>query len=685
MAIRSFDPDAFRDALDEAGAAGDLAKDEKYFLAAYEAFRAQDPKAWRAALKRARLEPRCHLVCRWIRSKECFFLCLDLCGIPRPLERAPDPRALAEAIVRITADESAVKQLVQAVDKRDQAAFLKLADKFKLGPLCHFFCHWVCVVRYRLVCNWICDPQTPRPPELAFELRALGQALGRLLAHKGAFDAAVAASNANDAGKLAEVFKQPGLLQFCRIFCEWFCSWRCTLVCLTLCRQWPPVVIDKPLLEAREFALVTQRLATQPDDLASLVAAVGAGDANAYGALVERLKLQRYCVQLCHWICSLRCRRFCIIVCPPIDTIPLFTHVGGYRVDPMWGDFQPDGTTTAGHYAFTRTIPLRGIMPDGTASEAYEYHFRVAKYTSLGPPVLGAAQDVETAMIPATNIGQLEFWYWNAALTMWLVASADYYVNNPGATVAIPQPIGPPLVVAVNKNVKPGGWIEVPRENSLFAGGVGRFVPNGNLANLDTRQLTSEAFDLRIPAPGLAAGDTVPAAKKAAKPVYKIFFEARKVIGLAAVSGNDRDRIAMSNTAYTYTRHIEWAGGDVTTKAVCSLDIAELIAPGATGCSRLGNHLHAMYTGYHPYLQDVRIWLEGNGVAAPLPTAGAPFQPLPPGADEVTSPAGGHDFNIASLKPCAYILWMATTVGLTEGWGLIGDATEHDHIAFCVK
>jgi hypothetical protein len=502
---------------------------------------------------------------------------------------------------------------------------------------------------------------------------------------QGAFDSAVAASSANDADKVAAVFRQPGLLQFCHFFCEWFCSWRCTLVCITLCRQFPPVAIDNPMREAREFAQVIQKLTQQPGDLESLSAAVGTGDAKAFGSIIERLKLQRFCIQLCFWICGLRCRRFCILVCPPIDTIPLFTHVGGYRVDPMWGDFQADGTTTAGHYAFTRTIPLRGIMPDGTAAEAYEYHFRVAQYTSLGPPALGPTQDVDTSMIPMTTIGELEFYYWNTFLAAWLPSSADYYVNNPGAVVSIPQEIGPALVVSVNKNVKPGGWIEVPRENNLVATGVGRFIPNGNLANLDTRKLTSEPFDLRVPAPGLAAGDAVPAAKKAKKPVFKIFFEARKVIGGASVSGNDRDRIAMSNTAYTYKRHIEWAGGDVTTKAVCSLDIQELIAPGATGCSRLQQHLHAMYTGYHPYLQGVSLWFEGNGIPAALPTAGTPFNPLPPGADEVTSPVGGHDFNISGLLPCAYILWMTTTVGLTEGWGQIGDATETDHIAFCVR
>ncbi len=686
MATSGFELDVFRDFLEEAGAAGELAKDEKSFQAAYEAFRALDPKAFQAALQKAVLVPRCHLLCRWIRSKECIFLCLELCGPPKPLDHAPDPRALAEAIVRITSDKAALEKLVQAVEKRDRSLFEQLVGAYKLGPVCHLFCHWVCYVWYRLVCRWICAPLTDKRPDLRAELLAAGQALRVLLEHKEAFDQAVAASNAGDAEKLGAAIRQAGLLPLCHFICEWFCSWRCTLVCLTVCRQLPLPVFDNPIKEAREFAQAVQQLVQQDAAAAQLAAAVGAGDAKTYASIIDRLKLQRYCIQLCHWICGLRCRRFCILVCPPPDTIPLFTHVGAYRVDPMWGDFQPDGTTTAGRYAFTRTIPLRGIMPDGTAGEAYEYHFRIAQYATLGPPaVLGGTQDVVTSMIPMTVTGELEFWYWNAALTSWLVASADYYVNNPGATVSIPQQIGLPLVVSVNKDVKAGGWIEVPRENNLVAGGVGRFIPNGNLANLDTRKLIDEPFDLRVPAPGVHAGDAVPAGKKSAKPVYEIFFEARKVIGGASVSSNNLDRIAFCDTAYTYTRHIEWAGGDVTTKGVCSLDIAELIAPGATGCDRLHGHIHATYTAYHSYLQSVGIWFEGNSIPATLPTSGAPFGPLPGGADEVDSPAGGHDFDISGLKPCAYILWMSTTVGLTEGWGLISDATDSDHIAFCVR
>jgi hypothetical protein len=668
MADQGFEQDFLRDFLEEAAAVSPLANNEKTFRSVFAAFRKGDAKAFQAALKAARLLPRCHLICRWFRVKECILLCLELCGPPKEITR-PNPRRLAEAIVKITSDEKAVAQLAAAVEKRDRAAFQRIAKQYELGPLCHFFCHWVCVVRYRLVCRWICEPDIRDRPSLAAELYTAGHAL-RLLLENG-FDEAAAASQAGDAEKLRKVITDAGLFHFCHFYCEWFCSWRCVLVCLTICREFPLVKIENPVAEAFEFAQATQVLRKKPDELAKLGAAIDKGDAKAFGAIVTRLELGRYCIQLCHWLCFLRCRRFCIIVCPPPDTIPLFTHVGAYHVDPIYGDFTSDGTTTAGEYAFTRTIPLDGILPDGTALDAVEYRFQIAKFPGPGP-----VQNVVGAMVTPTKIGQLQYWYWNGSA--WTLGSSDYWVNSPGATATIPQQFGPPLVVPVTTPVKAGGWIEVPRENNFVIGGGGRFVRSAaGMVALDTRQLTNEAFDLRVPAPGLKAGDSVPAAKKSEAPKYRIYCEARKVLGGSPVSSNQLDKIAFSNTAYTYTRHLEWAGGDVTTKTFCSLDIGEFLGPGATGCDKLSNTLHAFFSTYHPYLDSVTVSFEGQGVPPP-----AAFNPAIAGG-QATSPAGGKVYNITALQPCAYILWLSATVNLTQGWGLIPDATDTDHIAFC--
>jgi hypothetical protein len=126
-------------------------------LAAYQAFRAGNREAFQADLQHLGLLPRCHLVCEWIRSKECVFLCIDLCGMPPADAAKPDPLLVAEAAFRFTSNPHLLQALVDAIEKRDKAAFQKLVQAEKLGPFCHFFCHWVCTIWFRLQCRWLCD------------------------------------------------------------------------------------------------------------------------------------------------------------------------------------------------------------------------------------------------------------------------------------------------------------------------------------------------------------------------------------------------------------------------------------------------------------------------------------------------------------------------------------------------
>jgi len=375
---------------------------------------------------------------------------------------------------------------------------------------------------------------------------------------------------------------------------------------------------------------------------------------------------------------------YCVSLClsgetelPEPTTIPLFTNVGKYKVDanPVDSDFTNDGTTKSGGYV-TGVIPLIGIIPDGTAAEPVEYRFRYAKH-----PALSTVYDADGTIIGRTKIGRLEYFAWDAALSVWVVKAADYYVNHSGSPdVSIPQSGGPDLVVLLNKPVAADGWIRVPTENQLYPGGTGRFVPSERLANFDTRKLTNESFDLTVLSPPLPlkAGDSVPAGKRSEAPEYRLYFEARKVATMAAVNSNTLDNIAMSNTRYTYNRHPGWSGGDVTTRSVTSLEITEMIAPGATGCETLTTKLHALFTAYHPYLADARVYFEGN---SPLPaTFVASIS-----AGEATAGLPGHLFDISILSPCAYILWLRTEVNLTSGWGQISSPYEWDRIAFCIK
>jgi hypothetical protein len=683
------DQDLTQDVIQTAEALGEIAKDESTFRLLVDSFRAQDYEEFTDLLTRFGLLDRRHLVCRWLCSKECVLFCFELCGPPPKDLPQLSLREFGDLIAKITSNHEILGSLAGAVIERDERAFRTIVEKVGVTQYCHYICHWICSVRCRLICEILTATDKPLYiigcTHLVAALLQAGQAVSQLLKNPDTLAMVEKGVLARDCIMVSTALSGAEFQSICYWICHWICAWRCVRVCILLCRPFTPVPIERELPEIYAFAKAVAMLAKQPDIVAKLVNAIETEDATVYEKLVKELNYVSFCHQLCYWLCRLSCRRFCWCVCPPIDTIPLFTHVGVYHVDAVYGDFQADGTTTAGGYAFTRVIPLIGILPGWESTNIYEYRFRIAKYPGLVPV------DVDATMIQATVIGQLEFRYWNGLA--WATGSTEYYANNPGATYAIPQqlPPGSMKVVSVNTDVQAGGWIKVPHENDLTEGGGGRFIPQGRLADLITTKFTDESFDLTLPAPGMKAGDSIPAGipPHSEKPTYQIFFEARKQGTVAPVWSNNLTKIAFSNTHYKYVRHTEWDGGTFTTRSVCSLDIAEMIAPGATGCGKQNDYVHALYTCYHPYLGSVLLWLQGPGIPTgigipPVPVPPAPFSFAPVVAvGEAASGAVGHDFDLSTLRPCAYVLWMSTTVNLTQGWGQIPDATEWDMIAFC--
>jgi hypothetical protein len=348
------------------------------------------------------------------------------------------------------------------------------------------------------------------------------------------------------------------------------------------------------------------------------------------------------------------------------DTKPLFTSVGMYLVKPVHNKFTADGLTTDGGYAFTGSLELNGILPDGQASTAVKYRFRAAEYT----PALGPVFNLTSAHMGAAVIGHLLYWYWDAGLGAWSVDAEPFYVNNPGATVSIAQPgANPPVVVGTSVAMDADGWVEVPRINDFTQGGQGRFTRDSNLLGvLRSETLTSETIDLG----GLQAGQPVPPGDRRSLRSWKLFFEAAEVAAPNTPVGADSlERIAIINLAYTYTRHPNWAPTPpVTTRQVVSVNIQELLGGGG-GCAKVSTMVSALYTVYHPMARGGKVWIQGNA-------------PLPPAALIADVHAAGVEpFPFNSAPSCAFILWLESTVALTSGYGLISGATVQDWIAFC--
>jgi hypothetical protein len=662
-------------ATQTAQAVARLASNETVFRAAVDAFRAGDGDSFTRLLTETKALGYCEEICRWFASKECVLLCLELCGPPTVDLGAEQVAAATREIIRLSQDEELAEQLASLVERRDAAGWKAFVAKQKLGPFCHFICSWVCTIRYRLICEVVCQPYEVPERELADQLTLAGSAL-KEIANADQLQPVINAAIELNCEFLQGVV---GGFNDCVWICVWICSWRTVLFCGPICRpiEYPKVPID----EMRAFAQLAGRLADTQGAYGMFLDAINARDQKAFSALVDKFQVGVYCLQLCRWLSYLVCNRFCLCICPEQETTPLFTKVGQYRVDPMFGDFQPNGTTTAGGYAFSTQVNLNGILPDGTAPDPMQYRF-----TWVNLAVGGTPTPVTGLQMPPSIIGQLEYFYWDVALLMWLPGWIDFYANlnpaDPKATVSIPQQFGSPLTVNVYTNPDGDGWISVPRQNDYTWGGVGRFVRNtGVMAILDTTQLTYEPTDLTVAGPGLpvVAGATVPAAQQSKKPLFQINFEARNATTLAAISANSLAVIALSNTEYTYTRHPDWAGSTPTTIPVVSLDIVEMQAGGCKPLGAMGsNTLHVLYTAYHPYVGSVSLQIVGP---APLPVL--PALVIPADGD-VVSGAAGLAVDISMLIPCAYVVFLNVNLNLTNGDSVLY-GTFQDFVAFCRK
>ncbi len=640
------------DLTQAAEAIGRLAHHEDRFRAAFDAFRAQDADSFQRLLQESEIAERCHSVCGWFCSKECVLVCLDLCG-PPPQE-VPDLRQFAEAVVRITGDEELVERLASAVSDRDADAFKALVDEQQLGHLCHLICHWVCSVRCRLICERICPPIPPHRPSLIEELTRTGKALAVLLKDEALFAEAGEAVRLGDCDILRGIIVRSELVPFCEIICEWFCTWRCLRICITFCRPFGFAKPEDPLTEAFEFAQATARLASQPETLARLTAAVEASDATAFEALVKELQLERFCIQLCHWICSRICHLFCICVCPDPFYNPLFTKVGDFGI---YSDITlASGLTNTGfyghggpNYGFFDCLKLVGFCPK--TSPAFpgvpmQYRFLYDYPPGNKVPLVGN-------LLCQASVGTRLVSWWNG--TLFALTAQTIVVQGSGATLPLPTPPGPPVpgvpwpgppphVIVPD----PNGWVAV--DQLALDGGF-----NGNLLGFDSTQ----AFPGGPSAPGVPAGTAVPAPNQKNGVDAAIIFEATRV-GLPPGPPDFTNTLAKI--------HINnW-------DEVSLLNLLQFHTGGGTPCSPLSTDLDIEYTTDHELMAAWGISI----VTAASPPLVIP--PLPSGVGP-RGAAGTHHENIAAWPSCSYTVKLDTRRSLTDG--LNDDPDKTNSLTFC--
>jgi hypothetical protein len=644
------------DLVQAAEAVAALAGDEDRFRATFDAFLAADRESYQRLLTEFKLLDRCELVCDWICSKYCVFVCLELCGPPTDVE-LPDLREFAAVVTRITQDEELVERLANTVADRDAEGFRALVAELKIERFCHLLCHWACSVRCRLLCRVVCSATPTHIASFVEELALAGAAITALAADERAMAEVTEAVLTGDCDVVRGVVQRLGLFQGCHLVCEWLCTWRCVRVCLLLCRRFPVETIEDPLGEAFTFAQATARLAANPADLQRLGDAVAKADPETFGAVVGELQLGRFCIQLCQWLCRLICRRFCFCVCPP-RSAAYFIRIGQYEYAEV---YPPGGTVpridsqiggiglTSDSRAFFRTLRLNGGYSLQTGAPQMEYKFETITTDAAGNP-----------SPPATT--------WQPVL-----AGAAGGAGEPtiiGYNISFPPPLHTlhftPLVVTPGA----GGWIQVPLSSPAY-------VPTGDLLQLNTEILTGTPH---LDETGVVAGAS--ASQPLAEDVYfGIRMRVRNVGDPASeIDAGTCHHIAIDNTLYDNVTHQPaWRNltdppGDL---AVYLVDIQQLLGP--HGCGQITNSLTVLYTAAHPNLGATTLRMDGPGG----PYA---FTLTPDAASSPTDffgTAAPDGFVVSNLRPCAYLVTLSVGVLLTDG--------DHDpdplidQIAFCKR
>lgn len=385
--------------------------------------------------------------------------------------------------------------------------------------------------------------------------------------------------------------------------------------------------------------------------------------------MVKKLKLERFCIQLCHWLCFFRCRVYCRCVCRPRFDHPWFTHVGDFQI---YADIDPGtGLTNKsvfGHggpdFGFFECLRLLGFCPKESPDfpgVGMRYRFLYQELPGGGTPI-----PLVGDLICGVNVGyRLITWpdvdMTTTPFTTKATSSAQpqtVAVQGSGATPGFPTPpaVGDPWYAPPTHVVVPDadGWIEV----DPLAGDDGFYGP---LVGFNT----TKPYPDVDPAPGVAAGTEVPAGSQKNGRDLTIIFEATRV-GVAGPPDftNALPRIRINN----------WP-------EVTLLNLLEFHTGGGTPCSPLTTDLDIEYTVDHELIAGWFIQII-TAASPPLVIPALPPISNPP-ADNIT-PRGGfgtHHENIAKWPSCSYAVRLYKQRKLTTG--IVDDDQDFQQLTFC--
>jgi hypothetical protein len=150
------------------------------------------------------------------------------------------------------------------------------------------------------------------------ELTEGATAIGQIAGDEGTFRAMIDAYLAADRDSFRRLLAEHKILDRCRLVCDWIAGKVCVLDCLELAG--PPGTGEVPDLPA--FAEAVVRI-TGDEELVELLAdSVRDRDQRRFRRVLTEAKAEPVAHLVCHWVCAVRSRLLCQVVCAP-EAAPL--------------------------------------------------------------------------------------------------------------------------------------------------------------------------------------------------------------------------------------------------------------------------------------------------------------------------------------------------------------------------
>lgn len=248
-----------------------------------------DSETYHHILAELRLEPFCHLICRWICSIRYERICEIVCG---PRGHLPTDPA-ADVLAAIHALQAAANR--EALQRLGEAAIELVCEEAQqaLGAALHGHCEIIC----RLICIWrtvfVCRLLCRRPvPVLAgayavAEAREFALAAQALAGQPRIATALVQAVAARDEKAYGAAVARLGLELYCYQLCGWVGSLVCYEFCICIC--------PNPTQQAPEWTNIGYILVDSDIDATGRTTVARSGAGGVGYAFLGSLQLTGYC------------------------------------------------------------------------------------------------------------------------------------------------------------------------------------------------------------------------------------------------------------------------------------------------------------------------------------------------------------------------------------------------------